>query len=121
MGTITFPYFFLKTAAKVLAFPLTVLFDYALLFGVFPDSLKIAKFVPIHKSNSKSGVSNCRPISILLTISKVFEKLIYARTISFLTKHSILISTQYGFRSNHAPLHALLNTVTNAYNYIQNN
>ena len=31
------PSFFLKTAAEVLVFPLTVLFNYALLFGVFPD------------------------------------------------------------------------------------
>ena len=112
--------FFLKTAAEVPAFPLTVLFNYALLFGVFPDSLKIAKVVPIHKGNSKSSVSNYRPISILLTISKVIEKLIYTRTLSFLTKHSILIPTQYGFRSNHATLHALINAVTNAYNNIQN-
>ena len=113
--------FFLKTAAEVPAFPLTVLFNYALLFGVFSDSLKIAKVVPIHKGNSKSSVSNYRPISILLTISKVIEELIYIRTISFLTKHSILIPTQYGFRSNHATLHALINAVTNAYNNIQNN
>ena len=68
---------FLKIAAEVLAFPLTVLFNYVSLFGVFPDSLKITKVVPIHKGNSKSSVSNYRPISILPTISKVCEKLIY--------------------------------------------
>ena len=55
MGTITFPQY--SSAAEVLAFPLTVLFNYALLFGVFPESLKIAKIVPIHKGNSKFSVS----------------------------------------------------------------
>ena len=114
-------FFFLKTAAKVLAFLLTVLFNSALLFGVFPDSLKIAKVVPIHKYNSKSSVSNYRPISILPAISKVFAKLIYTRTISFRTKHSILISTQNGFRRNHVTLHALIPIVTNVYDNIQNN
>ena len=113
--------FFLKTAAEVFASPLTVLFNYALLFDVFPDALKIAKVVPIHKGNSISRVSNYLPISILPTISKVFKKLIYTRTISFLTKHSILIPTEYGFRSNYVTLHALIDTVTNGYNNIQNN
>ena len=48
MDTITFPHFFFETGAEVPAFPLTVSFNYALLFGVFPDLLKIAKVVPIH-------------------------------------------------------------------------
>ena len=67
------------------------------------------------------SVSSYRPILILPTISKVFEKLIYTRTTSILTKHSIPIPTQYGFRSNHATLHTLIDIVTNAYDNIQNN
>ena len=35
---------------------------------------KLAKVIPIHKSDSKLDVSNYRPISILPVLSKVFEK-----------------------------------------------
>ena len=42
----------------------------------FPDKLKIAKVVPIHKSDDETMFNNYRPISILPPLSKVFEKVI---------------------------------------------
>ena len=42
--------------------------------GVFPKWLQIAKVVPIHKQGDKSRHDDYRPISILLCLSKVFEK-----------------------------------------------
>ena len=45
----------------------------------FSFILKHAKVIPIHKSGRKDIVSNYRPISILSTVSKIFEKLLYFR------------------------------------------
>ena len=41
---------------------------------------------------------NYRPVSLLCILSKVFEKIMYARLISFLEVNKILIQQQFGFR-----------------------
>ena len=43
--------------------------------GKFPQSLKTARVVPIHKGGSKSDVANYRPISLLGTFSKIYESI----------------------------------------------
>ena len=72
---------------------------------IFPDSLKIAKAVPIHKSEDKHNPSNYRPIFLLTCFTKIFEKLIFTRLDSFICKHSIVASTQYGFRRGRSTMH----------------
>ena len=42
--------------------------------GIFPDQLKIAKVIQIHNEGSKTDVGNYRPIYLLSTISKIYEK-----------------------------------------------
>ncbi|KAL5271628.1 hypothetical protein ACHWQZ_G002041 [Mnemiopsis leidyi] len=66
--------------------------------GVFPSALKIAKVIPIHKGGSKTEVSNYRPISLLGSMSKVYEKLMHSRVLDFLDKNNSLFENQYGFR-----------------------
>ena len=91
----------------------------SLSLGSFPYSLKIAKVVPIHKSGSRTDVSNYRPISLLSLFSKVYEKVMYSRLTSFFSKENIIYPRQYGFRAQHSCEHALLdaqNTILNALN-----
>ena len=76
--------------------------------GVFPDSLKIARIVPIHKSGSKRDTNNFRPISILPTLSKVFEKVMHKRMMKFIEKYKLLYSDQYGFRNRKSTSDAIL-------------
>ena len=76
--------------------------------GIFPESLKIAQVVPIHKEGSKTDVSNYRPISLLATFSKIYEKLMHHRLITFLGKNNSLHELQYGFRAGRSCEHALL-------------
>ena len=77
--------------------------------GVFPTSLKIAKVVPIHKGGSKTDVTNYRPISLLSSFSKIFEKLMHIRILRFLDSNNSLFESQYGFRPGMSCEHAILN------------
>lgn len=70
--------------------------------AIFPTQLKIAKVVPIHKKNDKHDVKNYRPISVLPTLSKIFEHVIQNQLLSYFTNNSIFASQQYGFRPNHS-------------------
>jgi hypothetical protein len=44
-----------------------------LFWGVFPDRLKYAVIKPLHKNDDRCEVSNCRPVSLLTSFSKIFE------------------------------------------------
>ena len=70
--------------------------------GIFPDALKIAKICPVFKSGEKTRFENYRPISVLSSFSKFFEKVIFNRLLSYLNSNDILIKNQYGFRKNHS-------------------
>ena len=69
--------------------------------GVFPEKLKIAKVIPIHKKGSLNDISNYRPISLLPSISKILEKLIFKQLSTYLNEHKLLYDSQYGFRAGH--------------------
>ena len=64
--------------------------------------MKTSKVIPLHKSKSKEETNNYRPISLLLTISKILEKAMYHRVYNFLCNTEQLYASQYGFRKNHA-------------------
>ena len=66
-----------KSVVVNIAIPLISIFNKSLELGKFPDKLKIAKICPIYKSDDKLLVNNYRPISILPTFSKIFERLVY--------------------------------------------
>ena len=97
----------LKEIKSVVLVPLEQIFNLSLERGVFPERMKIAKVVPLHKGKSKEHANNYRPISLLLTISKVLEKVVYSRVYEFLTNTGQLYVSQYGFRKKHACEHAV--------------
>ena len=76
--------------------------------GVFPTQLKSARVIPVFKEGSKCDVENYRPISLLSSFSKIYEKLMYNRIIAFLELNNSLHENQYGFRSGRSCEHALL-------------
>ena len=76
--------------------------------GLFPTQLKLARVVPIHKGDKKTDVSNYRPISLLTSFSKIYEKLMHNRIVSFMDKNDKLHEMQYGFRAGRSCEHALL-------------
>ena len=99
---------FLKLSSSIIVNPLTEIFNLSISTGIYPDGLKIAKCIPIFKKGKRNDPSNYRPISILSTINKLFEKLLYVRLYKYLTKFKILYDYQYGFRKNHSTNQALI-------------
>ena len=89
--------------------------------GIFPESLKTAKVVPIHKEGLKTSVENYRPISLLTSFSKVYEKLMHHRIVEFLHTNDILYEGQYGFRAGRSCEHALLNAQNTLSNSLSKN
>ena len=81
---------------------LTCIFNKSLNTGIFPEKLKIAKLISIHKKESLNDISNYRPISLLPSISKILEKIIFKRLSTYLNEHRLLYDSQYGFRAGHS-------------------
>ena len=103
----------LKELEAYLTRPLMLIFNNSLETGIFPEKMKIAKVVPLHKAKNKDETTNYRPISLLLTLSKLLEKIMYKRVYKFLTKTNQLYSSQDGFRKNHACDQAMGELVAN--------
>ena len=63
-----------KSTKNIICKPIAHIINQMIETGVFPTSLKITKTIPLYK---KGDPSNFRPISLLPTISKIFERVIY--------------------------------------------
>ena len=112
-----------KSSLSVLREPLLYMFNRSLSEGVFPECLKRAKVFPLHKKGSKMKIDKYRSISILKgskmntdkyrsisilpVLSKLLEKVVYARLECFFLKFNIFYPKQFGFRSKYSTLHAL--------------
>ena len=80
-----------------------ILISIFLLVHVHPNNLKLADVTPIYKKGSHTDKENYRPVSILTSLSKVFERLLYRQMYSF--TESILSINQCGFRKGFSAQH----------------
>ena len=97
----------LKDSVDVIALFLTEIFNCSLLSKMFPDDFKTGQVAPVFKPGDRDNLNTYRPITVLPTIARVSEKLIYQQLYQFLDKHKILGKQQYGFRSLHSTALAL--------------
>ena len=100
-----------KLSDSVIA-PLSIIFNKSLVEGVFPEKMKMADVVPLFKSQNRTECTNYRPISLLLTTSKLLEKIVYQRTYSYPENHDNLYVSQYGFREGHSCENAISELVS---------
>ena len=84
------PLYFIKMAASVLTFYLVFFISMSFKLGIFPTCLKTAKVIPVYKKGPVTKTENYRPISLLPTIAKVFEKILLTRLLK-------LFSSKFNF------------------------
>ena len=104
----------------LIAKPLSHIINLSFSNGIVPWELKRAKVTAIFKNGDNTNINNYRPISILPFFSKVFEKTMYKRLVSFLDKYKILHENQFGFRKNYSTALAATALIDNIVNSIEN-
>ena len=67
----------LKSIKNEIAKPLTLIINQMLKTGIFPNAFKKSKITPLFKMGYSLLVANYRPISLLPTMSKIFERMIH--------------------------------------------
>ena len=75
----------LKISSYLIAPSLTVIFNMSLKSGIYIDEWKMARVIPIYKSENRSKCEKYPPISILPIISKVFEREVFNQIYRYLT------------------------------------
>ncbi len=88
--------------------PITHIINQSLLKGIVPEEMKVAKVIPIHKSSDPTIMKNYRPVSLLPAFSKLLEKIVYNKLLTFLNINNVLYKHQYGFRAKHSTIHPIL-------------
>ena len=116
-GLYSFPVSILKYANEILSEVLSNIFNKSIELGTFPSKLKMAKVIPIFKSDDDTDPNNYRPILVLSCFNRILEKLVFKRLKSFIEERKIINSSQYGFRPGPLTEHAILDIV----NAIQSN
>ena len=106
-GVDNIPIAVIKHVANNISPVLSSLINYSFQTGSFPDALKIAKVVPVFKNGDKTLLNNYRPISLLNSFSKIFEKAFLSRLTSYLNKDKLLADEQFGFQKNRSTQQAL--------------
>lgn len=90
----------IKNNIQYILIPLHYIINLSISKGKFPKLFKIAKVIPIFKSGSRSLMSNFRPISLLVVVSKILEKCVKIQLANYLEGEGLISFKQYGFRKN---------------------
>ena len=110
----------IKSVANIISTGIASLINKNIATGKFPDKLKVAKVFPIRKSGSKSDPCNYRPISILPTLSKIFEKHVNKHLMAYMNEYNLIHESQSGFRQKHSCQTALIKLTDKWMAYIDN-
>ena len=97
----------MKQTCQLFLSPLNYIINLSFNTGIFPMELKKAIVLPTHKDGDIRMIENYRPIYVLPFFSKIFERLMYDRILTFLNKHNILYKYQFGFKKSHSTYMAL--------------
>ena len=101
---------------KELASLFCSLFNDSLHKGVVPVSYKEANVCPVPKKDDLPAVNNYRPISLLNSEDKLFERLVFKHLYNHLQTYNLLYSLQSGFIPSFIPGDSTVNQLTYLYN-----
>jgi hypothetical protein len=109
----------IKASAPYIRSPLSHIVNRILSTGIFPHRLKFSEIKPVYKKGDRTNFANYKPISLLPSFSKIFEKLTHKRLDKHIRNNNILAKEQYGFvvnSSTEIATHNLLNTMLSSLN-----
>ena len=89
--------------------------------GKFPSFLKLAIVVPLYKGGDDQDPASFRPIALLPTMSKIIEKIVKKRIISFIETHKIIDPVQFGFQNNLSTTDAIFSFLEGLYLKLNDN
>jgi hypothetical protein len=87
----------LKEGGPAIVNILTKIFNLSLTKGIFPSCWKLANVCPIFKKAEEFFTQNYRPISLLSTIAKVFEQVVFKHLFNFFRANFTISLWQAGF------------------------
>jgi len=87
-----------KAVIEYVLRPLLHIFNLSFELGKFPDSMNIAKVIPVYQAGEKQCFSNYRPVSLLPQLSKILETLFNKKLMQSIHSKEVLYPGQYGFQ-----------------------
>ena len=81
---------------------LTLIINQSIATGIFPENMKIAKVIPLFKKGDIYFFNNYRPISLLPSFSKIFERVMFNQLNEYFKSNLLYYIHQYGFRELHS-------------------
>jgi hypothetical protein len=106
--------YLLKSCAKELSIPLSIIFGKSMNTGTIPGLWSSSSVIPIFKSKVHSDPLNYRPVSLTSVCCKSMERIVAADLMNYLEVNGLLSQHQYGFRKDRSVEDQLLL----AYDYI---
>jgi hypothetical protein len=91
----------LKYTASTVCKSLQKPFAFSLRLAVFPDNWKTALVLPLFKNGEKQIPANYRPIALLSTVGKVFERVVFKNMFNFFFSNNLFYKFQSGFTLGH--------------------
>ena len=111
--------FLIKTCAFGIANSFSRFINISLSNGKFPLSWKLANVIPIFKKDNRQSKENYRPVSLLSSLSKVCEKIVFIRLYNFLLEIHFLNPFQSGFRPGDSTVNQLVFIVHKIYEALE--
>ena len=104
---------FIDSSSLKLAFPIIELavlhlVNLSISSNTFADTWKIQLVLPLHKKNDKLDGSNYRPVSHIIEVGKIIEKVVHEQVYEHFDTNKLFHKNHHGFLGNHSTATALL-------------
>lgn len=100
---------FVKDGGTEIVVPFTYIINLSINSATVPDDFKVAKVIPLYKKGDKNYEGNYRPVSVLPTLSKIFERIAYEQVSEYMKCNDLLYEYQSGFRETFSTDTAVIN------------
>lgn len=97
----------------------TKLINISFSLGQFPSQWKLANVIPVFKKDERYLKTNFRPVSLLPSLSKIGEKIVFIRLYNYLQDIGFLYPFQSGFRPGHSTVLQLTYIIHRIYHCLE--